>query len=244
MSEFFDVYTLIYLVIAVVVLVRLRRSLGQRTGNEKQRHQQGRFGGPEDATRSPAATTPANDDTVVKLPDTKRHSTGTRNASRTASRDWGDFAKPRSVRAKVFNSFAEIDPKFDPAEFVGGARAAYEMIVNAFAEGDSKTLQSLLSPEVYEEFLGAISERAKHEERIETSFVSIDKAEVKDAKLNGSTAQLVVGFASQMITATLDKNGKTIDGDPTKIIPVNDVWTFARDLNISNPNWKLVATGS
>jgi predicted lipid-binding transport protein (Tim44 family) len=244
MSEFFDVYTLIYLVIAVLVLLRLRRSLGQRTGHEKQRHQQGRFGGPEDANQVPTNTTPANDDTVVTLPGTNRRSTATRGATRTAARDWGDFAKPRSVRAKTFNSFAEIDPDFDPGEFVDGARAAYEMIVNAFAEGDRKTLQSLLSPEVYDEFLGAIAERTKRDERIESSFVSIDKAEIKDAKLNGSTAHLVVSFVSQMITATLDKDGEVIDGDPSKIIPVNDIWTFARDLNTSNPNWKLVATGS
>ncbi len=236
MSEFFDVYTLIYLVIAVLVLLRLRSSLGQRTGHEKQRPQQGRFGGPEDANQAPASAPPANDDTVVTLPGTNRRS--------TAARDWGDFAKPRSARAKVFNSFAGLDPGFEPGEFVNGARAAYEMIVNAFAEGDRKTLQSLLSPEVYDEFLGAISERTKRDERIESSFVSIDKAEIKDAKLNGSTAQLVVSFVSQMITATLDKDGEVIDGDPAKIIPVNDVWTFARDLDASNPNWKLVATGS
>lgn len=244
MNEFFDVYTLIYLVIAVVVLVRLRRSLGQRTGNEKQRPQQGRFGGPEDATPGPSASTPANDDTVVTLPGTNRRGAGSRATPRPAARDWGEFAKPRSARAKVFNSFAEIDPNFDPAEFAGGARAAYEMIVNAYAEGDRKTLQSLLSPEVYDEFLGAISERTKRDERIESNFVSIDKAEIKDAKLSGSAAQLVVSFVSQMITATLDKDGEVIDGDPTKIITVNEIWTFARDLNTSNPNWKLVATGS
>ncbi len=244
MSEFFDVYTLIYLVIAVLVLLRLRRSLGQRTGHEKQRHQQGRFGGPEDANQAPTNTSPANDDTVVTLPGTDRRSAAARGASRTPARDWGDFAKPRSARAKVFNSFAEIDPNFDPGEFVDGAHAAYEMIVNGFAEGDRKTLQSLLSPDVYDEFLSAISERTKRDERVESSFVSIDKVEIKDAKLNGSTAHLVIGFVSQMITATLDKDGVVIDGDPTKIVPVNDVWTFARDLNISNPNWKLVATGS
>ncbi len=244
MNEFFDVYTLIYLVIAVLVLLRLRRSLGQRTGHEKQRDQDGRFGGQEDANNGPTAAAPANDDTVVTLPGTKRRGAAPRGAARPAARDWGEFAKPRSARAKVFNSYSEIDPGFDPGEFVNGARAAYEMIVNAFADGDRKTLQSLLSPEVYDEFLGAIAERAKRDEQIESSFVSIDKTEIKDAKLKASTAHLIVSFVSQMITATLDKDGDVIDGDPSKIIPVNDVWTFARDLNTSNPNWKLVATGS
>lgn len=242
MPEFFDIYTLIYLVIAVVVLLRLRRSLGQRTGNEKE-HPQDRFGGPEKADNSPSPA-PANDDKIVTLPGSGRRTAAARNAARPAATDWGDFAKPRSNRAKVFNSIAEIDGNFDPAEFVQGARAAYEMIVTGFAEGDRDTLQSLLSPEVYSEFLEAISARTMRDERIESSFVSIDKSEIKDAKLKGSTAQFVVSFVSQMITATIDKAGDVIDGDPNQIIQVNDVWTFARDLNASNPNWKLVATGS
>ncbi len=36
------------------------------------------------------------------------------------------------------------DPKFDPVDFVGGARVAFEMIVGAFAQGDAKALRPLL----------------------------------------------------------------------------------------------------
>lgn len=236
MSEFFDVYTLIYLVIAVVVLLRLRRTLGQRTGHEKPRHQSERYSGVED--RQANGDGRDRDGKVVPLPGAKRQSSAS-----PAKRDWGDHAKPRSARAKVFNSFAEIDPGFDPGEFLEGARSAYEMIVTAFADGDRKTLQSLLSPDVYDEFLEAISAREKRDEKVESSFVSIDKVTLKDAKLSGSTARLVVEFVSQMITATRDDDNKVIDGDPSQIVQIKDVWTFARDLTSSNPNWRLVATG-
>src|SRR4029078_10463038 len=36
MSEAFDIYTLLFLVLAVVIFIRLRNVLGRRTGNERQ----------------------------------------------------------------------------------------------------------------------------------------------------------------------------------------------------------------
>ena len=35
MTEAFDIYTLLFLVLAVVIFVRLRSVLGRRTGNER-----------------------------------------------------------------------------------------------------------------------------------------------------------------------------------------------------------------
>src|SRR6185295_5209064 len=35
MSEAFDIYTLLFLVLAVVIFIRLRNVLGRRTGNER-----------------------------------------------------------------------------------------------------------------------------------------------------------------------------------------------------------------
>ena len=58
-----------------------------------------------------------------------------------------------------------------PQHFLTGARAAYEMIVNAFAEGDRRTLKNLLSREVYDGFEGAIIEREKRGDTVESRFV-------------------------------------------------------------------------
>ena len=49
-------------------------------------------------------------------------------------------------------------------------------------------------------------------------------------------------FVSELITATYDKAGEVVDGDPKQIREVTDVWTFERDVTSRNPNWKLVAT--
>src|SRR5581483_6937232 len=47
-------------------------------------------------------------------------------------------------------ALAARDPGFDPAKFLQGSQAAYQMIVRAFASGDRATLKGLLSPQVME----------------------------------------------------------------------------------------------
>ena len=126
--------------------------------------------------------------------------------------------------------------------FLTGARAAYEMIVNAYAEGDRRTLKNLLSREVYDGFEAAISEREKRGETVESRFVSIDNAEITATELRGHTAQVTVRFQSKLVSVTRDKNGTVIDGNAEKVTDVTDVWTFARDVSSRDPNWKLVAT--
>ena len=83
------------------------------------------------------------------------------------------------------------------------------MIVLAFANGDRRALKDLLSSEVYESFETVIKDREKHEQKTETRFVSIDKAELVGAEARDRAAQLTVRFVSQMITATRDKAGSS-----------------------------------
>jgi predicted lipid-binding transport protein (Tim44 family) len=118
------------------------------------------------------------------------------------------------------------------------------MIVLAFANGDRRSLKDLLSGEVYDSFEAVIKDREKHEQKTETRFVSIDKAELVSAEARDRAAQLTVRFVSQMISVTRDKTGAIVDGNPDKVADITDVWTFARDTSSRDPNWKLVGTGS
>ena len=234
MSDFFDIYTLIYLVIAVVILMRLRSVLGRRTGHERRPFDPYS----ESGGLNGSATSDKNDEKVVPLP--RRGSASRRTGTR--EHNWGEFAEQGSAQAKAFDSFLEVDPHFDPRGFVDGASAAYEMIVNGYASGDRKTLKPLLSDEVYAGFEDAIEDREKRGETVESKFVSIDKADIEKAVLKKPVAHITVRFLSKLVSATRDKSGKVIDGDPSKVRSMTDVWTFARDLTSSNPNWKVVAT--
>lgn len=228
----FDVLTLVFLGLAIFVIYKLRSVLGQRTGTEKPpqdlfvRREEMR----DDAPGAPASN-------VVPLP--------TARAQQPQAEPEARLAGLVPNESPAFSGLVQImqnDATFDPREFLGGAKAAYEMIVMAFANGDRATLKDLLSAEVYEGFEGAIKDRESRNEKVETQFVSIDKADFSDALLRVKTAQVTVRFLSKLITATRDANGAVIDGNPDKVTDVTDIWTFSRDVTARDPNWRLVAT--
>ncbi|WP_210496296.1 Tim44/TimA family putative adaptor protein [Microvirga antarctica] len=239
MQDSFDITTLIFIVLAVFVVWRLRSVLGQKTGNEQS---------PADpiARRDPPlrpATPSADQDNVVRLPGAN----GTKpvlDATASAAERWKGFAEPGTPMARSLDEIARAEPSFDAATFLEGAQAAYEMIVSAFAQGDRKTLKDLLSKDVYEGFERAITEREQRGEKVETTFVSVDKAEITGADVQARNAQVNIRFLSKLITVTRDAADKVVDGSSDAVVDVTDVWTFERALGSRDPNWKLVATES
>ena len=155
-----------------------------------------------------------------------------------------DVAAEGSDVARKLQEVARSDRTFDPKHFMQGARAAYEMIVTAFAEGDRKELKQLLSREVFDSFSTAISERERNGETVDFKFVGISNAEIIDAELADKTSNIMVKFTSDLITATRNREGEVVEGNPSQIQEVIDIWTFARDLTSRDPNWRLVATGT
>jgi len=230
----FDIYTIIFLALAVFIFLRLRSVLGQRTGRERPPYDSYSA---RDAVRSPAS------DKVVALPGRGPDAAPPAGGEATEpTPGWAGIAEPGSELAAGLDAVKAADPAFDPKHFLNGARAAYEMIVLAFAEGDRRALKSLLSREVYDGFEAAIRERESRGESTETRFVAIDKADITGAEVKGKTAQLTVRFVSQLVSVTRNRAGAVIDGSPDKVTDVTDVWTFARDTGTRDPNWKLVAT--
>jgi predicted lipid-binding transport protein (Tim44 family) len=237
MRDLFDLTTIIFLALAVFIFLRLRSVLGQRTGRERP---------PYDPYSAREAARPsAAGDNVVTLPprspDVAAKPAADVEAEPVAER-WKGVAEVGSVTAAGLDAILAKDASFDAKHFVAGARAAYEMIVTAYAQGDRRSLKNLLSREVYEGFESAIKERETRGEKAETRFVSIDKSDIIGAEVKAQTAQVTVRFVSQLVSATRDRDGNVIDGSPDKVTDVTDVWTFARDLSSRDPNWKLVAT--
>ncbi len=230
---FFDIGTIFFLVAAVVIFFQLRNVLGRRTGNERPPFD------PYTAGRKSDKDAVQQPENVVALPPRKR-AAGEPAPDAYAAID--AFAKPDTEVNKGLRAIKDNDPSFDPKTFVDGAKMAYEMIVMAYADGDRKTLKNLLSREVYDGFVAAIADREAKSEKIQSSFVGIDKADIVTAEMKGSEAHVTLRVVSELISATRDKAGDVIDGDPETVAEVKDVWTFARDTRSRDPNWKLVAT--
>ena len=228
--EFLDLGTLIFLVAAVVIFIQLRNVLGRRTGNERPPFDPYTAGRRQDAD----AKAPDN---VVSLPRRKGG-----EPAEDAYSAIDKFTPAGTDLNKGLRAIRDADASFEPKSVVDGAKMAYEMIVMAYADGDRKTLKNLLSREVYDGFVQAITEREQRSEKIQSSFVGIDKADIAAAEMKGTEAHVTMRIVSELISATRDKAGAVIDGDPETVAEVKDVWTFARDTRSKDPNWKLVAT--
>ena len=234
MHDVFDIYTIIFLALAVFIFLRLRSVLGQRTGRERP---------PYDPFAAREPVRPAPNENVVALPSRKPEAAAQAPAAPAEPVErWKGVAAPGSALATGLDAIFAAAPDFDAKHFLTGARAAYEMIVNAYAEGDRRTLKNLLSREVYDGFEAAINEREKRGDTVESRFVSIDGAEITAAEVRGRNIQATVRFQSKLVSATRDKAGTVVDGNAEKVTDVTDVWTFARDVSTRDPNWKLVAT--
>jgi predicted lipid-binding transport protein (Tim44 family) len=222
--QFADI--IFFAMVAVFLVLRLRSVLGKRNGNE--RPPGNIFGeSPEDKGAERGA------DNVIRLPERNR-----RPIDEAAS----ESAEPQTPLAASLSAIGRADSNFDPDGFIGGARAAFEMIVGAFAAGDLKTLKPLLAPEVYNPFEEAIKSRAANGDVLSTEIIGIRKAEIIEAELRGSEALITVRFISEQVNVTKDKDGKIIDGDPQRIEDLVDLWTFARDTRSRDPNWLLIVT--
>ena len=116
------------------------------------------------------------------------------------------------------------------------------MIVEAFAKGDKPALKDLLTREVYDGFATVIDARAAAGQKIDQRFVGIDKAELRSVEILSGKARVAVSFMSEIISATLARDGSVADGDPKQIRHIGDFWTFERDIKSRDPNWKLAAT--
>ena len=236
MQDSFDVQTIIFLAIAVFVIWKLRSVLGQKTGHERPPFD------PFSRREPPARPGPVSEtDNVVRLPGAGADRAQASPLDLAEDR-WKGIAEPDTPVARGLDAVVKQEPGFDVRAFLEGAKLAYETIVTAFAQGDRKVLKGLLSKEVYEGFERAISEREKRGEKAETTFVSIDRAEIEGVEVKSRIAQVTVRFLSKLITATRDAQGHVVDGSPDTVVDVTDVWTFARPLGTRDPNWQLVAT--
>ncbi len=223
--QFIDI--VLFAMIAAFLILRLRSVLGRHRDH----------GRPEDGIGSSRA--PQRDDKVIPLPEQVE------TAPLVA--DEANESEPAPKETPLDAGFTQIQiaaPDFDRTEFIAGARAAFEMIVQAFAEGDRELLESLLSEAVYGNFLSAIMSRENAGETLENTLIRIASAEPIEALMDGTSAHVTVKIVSEQINVTRNSKGEVMDGDPDHVSEITDIWTFARNTQTVDPNWVLVATRS
>lgn len=137
---------------------------------------------------------------------------------------------------------AQADNRFDLAQFLEGARGAYEMVLEAFWSGDKETLRELCDDDVYEGFAAAIDAREEAGETLDNKLIRIEETRVHSATLDRRTARISVLFVADIAAVTRDRDGNVIAGSLDDAIESRDVWTFARNVSSKDPNWVLDET--
>lgn len=214
---------LVLIALAAIVLYRLKMVIGSRTGHE----------GTPDYVRRRDEARQSEEGRAVPVPD-------------PVDFDEEPQAPVTGDNAEALARIREIEPDFDVDGFVEGARGAYEMILMAYEEGDRDTLQSLLSPDVYQAFESGISAREEKGLRVEARFIGVRDAGVEELAFEPDTriADVTVRFVGELITSVRDAENRVVEGDPNEVRRQSDVWTFSREMGSVDPNWLLTGTGN
>jgi predicted lipid-binding transport protein (Tim44 family) len=211
-----DPALIIFIALSAFIAYRLYMVLGTRTGEERQRDVDG---------LQRARTREAREEAAPDLPDPEP-------------------AKPLPPVSAAAEPLRAADASFDERGFIEGAKGAYEMIVEAFASGDLKSVRRYIAAPVYEAFKTAAAAREGAGRRADLKFVGIEQAKIVSSRVEGGEASASVEFLSNQVRATYDRDGKLVEGDPNRIDLVKDLWTFSRQLSSNDPNWTLVATAA
>jgi predicted lipid-binding transport protein (Tim44 family) len=217
-SGSFPIDIVLFGMIAAFLVLRLRSILGKRQGFERS---------PEAAAtpmRPAGAAAPIVD--AVAEPATQR-----------------TLPDPNSASGLVLARMQQIEPGFNPLAFLGGAEAAFHIIVNAFAAGDRVTLRPLLSDDTYQAFEGAIAGRETAHETQHTEIRAINATSIEAASLRDRLASVTVRFNTDQVNVTNGADGNPVHGTDA-VTEMTDLWTFERELATPDPTWRLVAARS
>ena len=202
--------------IAVFLILRLRSVLGTREGHE-----------PAQEVRAGSRPRQHNLEVIEGGPD----------------RDIVDHVPEDSESAAALAEMKRVEPSFGGADFLGGARGAYEMILMAFERGEMEEVRGFLSEDVYDSFSEVVAIREEKGLTIEAEFIGIRDMTLSSASFDEGLASISVRFVGELVSVVKDSEGKIIEGEAGKSKKQKDVWTFERMMGTDDPNWRLVATG-
>ncbi|MCX7382794.1 MAG: Tim44/TimA family putative adaptor protein [Alphaproteobacteria bacterium] len=219
----FPIDLVLFAMIAVFLVLRLRSVLGRRQGFERPTE-------PVQPVEPMARMVPGRPDGPMI--------DGTAQPVRQR-----DLPPPGSPQSLALARMSVVDATFDPARFLDGAEAAFRIIVAAFAAGERERLRPLLSDETFRAFEGAITAREGAGETQRTELRSIEAATIEAAELRGTTADITVRFVSDQVNVTIGRDGLPSAGADA-VTEITDLWSFERNLAAPDPTWRLVAARS
>ncbi|MFC3703554.1 Tim44/TimA family putative adaptor protein [Devosia honganensis] len=155
----------------------------------------------------------------------------------------GEPEKRQPWPADLEGRFAAVFGPEGPADFIAGAKRAYELILAAFTAGDLGPVSFLLGENLNRTFAQILAERRAKGESFTNHFIGFVSAEPVDAGRERDHVWVEVRFVTQMVSERRDSAGALVEGDPHRVGETAELWTFSRPIKSRDPNWLLVATG-
>lgn len=238
---------IIFAVIAVVLLWRLRHVLGERHDDEPtQKHniveqlrqmQQPQQKNMQSGTEMLAALGDHNG----MSPQQNGQDAARQDGSRWAQ----DLPNYNIVaNATAHNHLAQyltVDPAFRPDQFITSAQKAFMMIIEAYATNARGTLEFLVAPPLQQRFVNQLDAREQQNETYNVQFYGVKKALVSEAELNGTMARVTVDFTAEQSILHKDNEGRILNENDGRRRTTQDRWIFQKDLKDPTPSWLLVA---
>ena len=128
-----------------------------------------------------------------------------------------------------FISAYEAMESFDHKQFLEGAKFAFETIINAFNNGDKKTIEPLLTKDVYRSFETAIDSGNNNPD---LQFYSLNIDGVEDVVVEAGMVSITIKITSEQFKKD----------DESSIIKKQDVWTFQKQISSESTVWFLSST--
>lgn len=204
--------------IAVFLIIRLKDVLGTREGFEKP---------PAPNPNTQRRTTP-DFEVIEGGPDL----------------DITDHFDDGTGEAKAIAAMKRAEPSFNVAEFLGGARGAYEMIVMGYEQGELDGIKPFLADDIYESFVDGVAAREDQGLTIDANFIGVRELKLVNATFNDTTreAELTLRFIAELTSVVKNAEGEIIEGSNSEVKRQKDTWSFARAMGSDDPNWLLVST--
>jgi predicted lipid-binding transport protein (Tim44 family) len=158
--------------------------------------------------------------------------------------DITDHVEEDSPSAQSFAEMKRIEPSFSVADFLQGARAAYEMIVMGYETGELADIQPFLSDEIYESFVDGVAAREDEGLTIDAEFYGVREMKIVSATMDPNTneAEIAIRFVAELTSVVRDRAGDIIEGSETDVKRQKDTWAFSRTMGTDDFNWTLVST--
>ncbi len=223
---------IIYAVVAVVLVVWLKNTLGtQGEGDEPIKTVRGPLPSIEELSSAELDAAPLVENTPQMQIDA------------VAEDKSGIIAIDNEAAEQGVVSIIEAASAFDLKFFFGAVQDVFVMVVEAFADGDRDTLEDVLGDDVYTAFDQVIAAREEANQSVKSEVTSIRQAHIIEAMLKGkSEAFITVRFEAEQTHCVYDSEGALIEGHPERADKMTDIWVFSRDLKSRDPRWFVVET--